>query len=719
MIPNLKLKKLSISAFRSFTDRTEVEFPDSGLLLIRGSSGSGKTSLLLAIQNALGICPFPDKTLQSWNTEAPRSVELTLGSGEHGVGICRGKSFSVSVDGLVTSGSAKVTEAALTQALGLGPELLEALTYRKQMSRGMFLSKTDSEKKEFLTELLGLEKFEQAVERSQEAIRDLTPRLGSEFDSLDLLRLGREDFKNKNPAPDGTKDLNPELNLKIQQSVDKVAELQQDIENNKKQLADTELRIQKETDAISKGYMPKLLLLHSDLSRAEGQPVPDLRHRIEESILETRISEARAVLADAKLVDADRVREERARAAEVQGQLRAAQGRLASIDTLKSRGRECLQQKSILEGNICPTCSQQWLQAQDMAALLDKEMLSIHSDLCRLRDENLKEKILEIESELVRAWTHTPHPDIDLNQKIIDQTLAELGDLVSRGEEDIRAAIGEKQDRINELRLAIESCKNRALEAARLHQGNARESLTRVKAHIEEAESKLKVAVSEQTGYCQMSHMFQLEQERSRAIAEMNARTLKEMEDRIAQAEAQVNATRLRLAAEQDFMDLTGREGFLGLIFSEVLAEISYEANRILSGIPNVAHVTINLRAESTTQKGIVKKSITPVVCIGGHEAPLASGCSGGMFSAVELAVDIAVATIISRRTGVVPGWLILDECFEGLGVPEKEGCLEILRSYAQDKLVIIIDHSSEVKEAFTQVLDVECCNGSSQLTSR
>jgi hypothetical protein len=55
----------------------------------------------------------------------------------------------------------------------LPPELLAPLTYRGQKQPGLFLSKTDAEKKEFLTTLLDLGKFEAAVEASQAKVKNL------------------------------------------------------------------------------------------------------------------------------------------------------------------------------------------------------------------------------------------------------------------------------------------------------------------------------------------------------------------------------------------------------------------------------------------------------------------------------------------------------------------------------------------------------------------
>jgi len=70
------------------------------------------------------------------------------------------------------------------------------------------------------------------------------------------------------------------------------------------------------------------------------------------------------------------------------------------------------------------------------------------------------------------------------------------------------------------------------------------------------------------------------------------------------------------------------------------------------------------------------------------------------MLSAVYLATDLAIIDVVSRRLGVAPGWLVLDESFEGLGPVEKEAYLEVLNNYARNKLVLIIDHGTETKEA-------------------
>jgi ABC-type molybdenum transport system ATPase subunit/photorepair protein PhrA len=76
------------------------------------------------------------------------------------------------------------------------------------------------------------------------------------------------------------------------------------------------------------------------------------------------------------------------------------------------------------------------------------------------------------------------------------------------------------------------------------------------------------------------------------------------------------------------------------------------------------------------------------------------------------------VRKVVSARSGVNPGWLILDECFEGLGVVEKEACLELLKQAALDTLILVVDHGSETKELFDQRILVEYSDGQSKVVT-
>lgn len=198
-----------------------------------------------------------------------------------------------------------------------------------------------------------------------------------------------------------------------------------------------------------------------------------------------------------------------------------------------------------------------------------------------------------------------------------------------------------------------------------------------------------------------------------RAAAQVKAE-VEHTKQRIAALEAARASKEASYNAERDFIALMGREGFLGVIFDDVLREIADEANERLAKMANVTNVRIGFQTEKPTGKGAGKRQINAVVNVNGNTAKLKSGLSGGMQTSVEQQVDLAVITVISRRAGKAMGWLCLDEVFTGVGQVTFETALEVLREFAETRLVLVIDHASEFKENFSKVIDVVYSDGHS-----
>ena len=47
-----------------------------------------------------------------------------------------------------------------------------------------------------------------------------------------------------------------------------------------------------------------------------------------------------------------------------------------------------------------------------------------------------------------------------------------------------------------------------------------------------------------------------------------------------------------------------------------------------------------------------------------------------------------------------------------------REGALEVFREQAEDRLILVIDHGTETKEAFSQTIDVEFHAGVSEVVA-
>jgi DNA repair exonuclease SbcCD ATPase subunit len=156
----------------------------------------------------------------------------------------------------------------------------------------------------------------------------------------------------------------------------------------------------------------------------------------------------------------------------------------------------------------------------------------------------------------------------------------------------------------------------------------------------------------------------------------------------------------------------------LGVIFDDVLAEITTATNNVLERVANVSHLTFQFDSTKETKTGNITQRIIPVIYSHGRKVSFNAGISGGMQTSVELAVDLAVAEVVGRRRGTYPGFLILDEPFEGLGGTSKEAALEMLRVYASDRLLLVVDHSSEIGASFSQVIEIVQEDGRSKISS-
>ena len=671
-----RLKWVALRAFRSFVERTVIPLAESGLESIKGanldtggSSRSGKSTIILAINYALGICHLPATSLQSWLTDEPMTVELALETDIGEVVITRGEKFFLTISGEEIRGSAQSLESKIQQILGLPMELLEALTYRRQRTRGHFLSKTNSEKQEFLTVLLGLDRFDTAIEKSQSHIRDLEP----------VALLLQEQIKNneeevvRRRTTVGDPALLDEIMPRkaVNNAQEKIRALEGFIQHEKKTIARIEQEIQEGTDKIIHDYIPVLQVLKAGVASVKAEVLPEpATDELDAST--SALASTKAELQSAIKEDQVKQLKEQKEAVRLQAALDAAKKDLTAMQALKDEGLKLLGQIEILEKSQCYTCRQQWPEALAQKRALEARMAQVAVDLQERQIEGTPSRIEHLEKDVQAAWTHVPAPQIEALRTACTEQNYRV-EQVRRSLEGFRhAAEIEHLQRVLAAETALKTTHTESLERAQCHQANASERLQGPQEDLERFQSMLQVANSELQGCQNAAHLACMKNAEARERAEGEVRALKDAEKRLEGTRTHAEGTLKELAAERDFVLLVGREGFLGAIFDEVLWEISTETNRILAGIPNTNSVSIHFRSETLTQKNKIKKEIVPVAIVDGHETLIKAGCSGGMEAAVELAVDLAVAQVVSRRTGAVPGWIILDEAFEGLGPAEK-----------------------------------------------
>ncbi len=676
----ISIKNIKFKAFRSFAEQQETgALEECGLYGIKGfntntngSSGAGKSNFHLAISYALGYSPFFDTELQSWLTNEEMQVELHLQTPSGPAILKRGKETSIRLNDQLLKG-VKPVNAALKSIIGMPIDLLDALTFRQQRKPGRFLSMTDKEKKEFLSKLLGLEELEPQIKTAIKKANE-TEKQALQFKAV------LEALESSLPPPPSVSVL-----LSIDDVIKKYASLLKEKESLTSKITELEALIcleQKKIQAIE-----GRIFTDTDT----GVNNPDLIK------LETLLQQCNTRILALEEVS-------KAELASLHDDLSFETKSLASYQKEADKLSGFLEKLSALDSKIdgikankCPTCTQQWTpdtQAlADMVALRTSYELSVKaatyskeniSKIAQIRDE-ISQKILNYSNE-------------DLKQLKVMQ--GQIKDKITETKANISAENYRKLNEFNESKKKEIDLINTITRPWIFEQRSLQEKLYNTQALI--AATKAEQAGIERTNQSLVDQYHKDE-------ANFKAQWIK-----INKAREDYNSLMLIAKTEADFASVL--KSFLGAIFEEVLVEISDETNSMLKVIPNVSTMTLQFSTESVTQEEVVRQEIKPVIQKSGVSVSLRSGLSGGQLTSVELAVDLAIGTIIGRRTGIMPGWLILDESFDGHGIPEKEACLELLKNAAKDRLILVIDHASEIKEYFDKFICIESTNDVSRI---
>jgi DNA repair exonuclease SbcCD ATPase subunit len=330
------------------------------------------------------------------------------------------------------------------------------------------------------------------------------------------------------------------------------------------------------------------------------------------------------------------------------------------LDELKRALLKCVEHNKLLKNGKCPTCIRSWDSTDEALKRGELEQSRLIAEVKRLMA--LPETITQYEAEASDYF----------KQQNYYSTLA------------------------TQLSVKIQSAKDTALSDINVGIANALQRINTLQSECSQLKSS--------------TYTIQSEYKRARELYIKDCDLLAVSRNNVVASRDNYNVILGKLNVERDCLALA--KGFFNSIFDDILVDISYRTNKILGKVDNVADVTIDFRSTYETAKKVIHRRITPYVTIRGREAELEYGPSGGMYSSVELAVDLAVAEVVAHRSGFKPGFLILDEPFTGVSIKSKEAALEVLQAWAQERLVIVVDHEGSFQGLFSNAIEVVSDNG-------
>jgi DNA repair exonuclease SbcCD ATPase subunit len=678
----LKLNKLRFGNVGRFVSPQEVDFSTKKQLVqingvfvdTGGSSGAGKSTLIEMIDYVFGINKSSATTLQSRYTKEPMWAEAEFDSGAYAYTISRIKDKGLKVSWVgpegegEISGNVALAEEKIKQVLGLDPDLFRRMTHKAQKEDGFFLSLTPKESFGFLIKVMGMEGMLNKIEKSEQLVSEKEKLVNSiqlELASLgskvqDQTEIVRKSEAEKLPTQPNLDTL--ELaKAELAKYLAKAASLDQELEN--------QLSLLKQNEPV----------------RPSAAPISPRLAEIDFEISKLNI-EAKAL----ELEKNDKI-------FKIQKALEGLKAKKNSAEYAGRKAKEIAnfisnhnaQLEHLMENN-CPTCLQKWLGTA------------------------LKEKIDTIKGEIESAKAQhdtltTEHSGIGSIVEQIDRAQAILTTTVNTNPAaDVNSKISvlqvEKQN-INQ------ASRNADAEILRVYSVANTVHLDRLNSIRSEFDKEKKDTASNIDAVKNVIKTLELEQanyDSSLKSKEKNIAINKEylnkyvaqLEDKNKEYQKAQSEFLLYQEAKRLFKSYTNK------MFEEALETIGRNATERLNKIPNMSTASVYFEPFKEV-KGKIKEEVSVVVSMDGDIGIPIKSLSGGERSAADLAVDLAVADFIEEHSGMGANYLILDEPCSGMDTVCKQEYIEMLKTVSTNKQILIVEHSTEVKEMVDDVITV------------
>lgn len=669
----LKLIRYHFSGIGRFVEKQTVDLENRDHLIqidgentnTGGSSGAGKSTIVEALAYLLGISDVPSTNLQSRITKNSIWVQ---GEFEGGITITRSKK-----DGLIietpeetVSGNSKLAEEKLDQIIGVNRNLLKTMCYKRQKQGGFFLNLTPKQSHAFLVECLDLKDFDEKIEKLEENLKNkYKPRKIQLESSLLILT-------------DSVKQLTSLLSQKTKPEQPVLGNVG-DLHNNIKNLQEVQNRlIQEKNEKLSQlGSKPQQKAIifekENDLIQIKDAII-NLDIKMNENYKEKdkAIEQANlAIYTISRKID------------EANGFVNKNKELNQELDFLQK-------QYNHIKEKRCPTCLREW-NDDSAKALADLE----------LKMDNISSKMLAYESEINKLPTYNTmllkakEMLVSKKEMILNVEEKKLQDELK---EKQRILLNEKENIEKTLRQEYLELFNKWNQSFNSIEHEFNDKNNDISNKIKDLKHEVAKIEYQQKSYKEALEAYEKD---CRNIEEKLSKSKKDLID------ATIELTELDknvLLSEESIRLI---KNFTLQKFQDTLDYIGQRATEIINNIPNMANAVISFENAKETQGGKIKNEVNAVINLESEEEIPIKTLSGGERTSADFAIDLAVSEMIENSTKKGVNFLVIDEGFDGLDSISKIQCLEVLKGLNTDKKILMVDHSSEVKEMVRDIIKV------------
>ena len=663
----LKLKRYSFSGIGRFIDKQTIDLQGRSHLIqidgfntnTGGSSGAGKSTTVEALAFLLGISEIPATQLQARGSDEPIWIQGEF-EGDIIITRCKKDGLTIQTPEETVSGNSKIAEEKLDEIIGVNRDLLKTMCYKRQKQGGFFLNLTPKQSYEFLIQCLDLKDFHTKISKLEDMVKNkYKPRKIELESSIQTLQNGLLQLdmlleqKTKPIPPDTTNQKHHESSVEV---------LKIDIEelNNKhtkemgeigpKPIKPSSFVFEKKTD---------LELINNQISELKILMYKNLTNR------EAEIDQASSAIS--------KIREK----------IKQSNDSKAKVIQIDQAINKLLDQKQHLESGNCPTCLRLWENegtAQKLSEI--NSQIQEHKTLVELLLKEVEKiphyKMMESKAEEL----------LELRRKAVINVLEEKD--LEEYQENQRVLLNEKQNlesTINSKYLQELNTWNQKNSSVLEAFNNKMSMLNQQLAHTNHELEKINI---QKTNYSNAIKSYEKDCDN---IKEKIALSSQDLQDKT----GELNKIEKDILLSEESIRLI--KNFTLQKFQDTLNYIGHRATEIINMVPNMANAVIFFENSKETKSGNIKNEVNAIINLESDGMVPIKTLSGGERTSADFAVDLAVSEMIESMTQKGVNFLIIDEGFDGLDSISKIQCLEILKNLNTDKKILIVDHSSEVKE--------------------
>jgi exonuclease SbcC len=544
-----------------------------------------------------------------------------------------------------------------------------------------FTTKTPSQRKQVLANILGLSQWERYESRAKDRISEVK----SEILRLDgwLESIQRElDTEPQRAEEFSTAEKEAEQAAEALIAAEKQWS---DLEQARKDMVAVQRRIDELTDRIES----------TKRELKEGsQERESLEKQADKTAIQAALSSVREALKTLEPLRSrrDQLSEQRAKMIEESSRLRGTNEALVpQSEPLKAR----IETLEAADDPVCPTCGQALGDDHRRKLLdeLDEEISGRRKQYAQNRD-----RIKELEAEVKVC---------DKEIRLADEELHQQNELIKRDAE-LESSLAHADKAAEQVKALA-----KRIERWRKDLQGDQSRRAEFEKQAETAERQLQSAALTQADLDKLRLAKRMADERMGGARQQMA-ALDELKKQRQERTRERDQLGADMGLYEELREAFGKRGVPAMIIETVVPELERDANQLLERMTE-GRLHVRIETQKLTKGGDVREALDIVISdeLGKRAYEL---YSGGEAFRIDFAIRIALSQLLARRAGAQLRSLFIDEGFGTQDARGREYLVDAISSIQDDfDRILVITHIDELKDAFPSRIEVRKTTAGSQ----